>query len=60
MAVAFAHAQKDELGIGLGMLRRVLEKLGTSPSMYHSIDVDKIRTKAVEMQQENKLTTFEI
>ncbi|ABX12432.1 DUF309 domain-containing protein [Nitrosopumilus maritimus] len=60
MAVAFAHAQKDELSIGIGMLRRVLEKLGTSPSTYHSIDVDMIRTKAIEMQQENKLTTFEI
>ena len=60
MAVAFAHGQKDELSIGIGMLRRVLEKLGTSPSTYHSIDVDMIRTKAVEMQQANKLTTFEI
>ncbi|QDI88425.1 DUF309 domain-containing protein [Candidatus Nitrosopumilus sp. SW] len=60
MAVAFAHAQKDELSIGIGMLRRVLEKLGTSPSTYHSIDVDMIRTKAMEMQQKNKLTTFEI
>jgi len=59
-AVAFAHAQEDELSIGIGMLRRVLEKLGTSPSMYHSIDVDRIRNKAVEMQQANNLTMFEI
>ncbi len=54
-AVAFAHAQEDELSIGIGMLRRVLEKLGTSPSMYHSIDVDRIRKKAVEMQQSKNL-----
>jgi len=59
-AVAFAHAQEDELRIGVGMLHRVLEKLGTSPSMYHSIDVDRIRNKAVEMQQANNLTIFEI
>jgi hypothetical protein len=59
-AVAFAHAQEDELSIGIGMLSRVLEKLGTSPSMYHSIDVDRIRNKAVEMQQANNLTMFEI
>ena len=59
-AVAFAHAQEDELRIGIGMLSRVLEKLGTSPSMYHSIDVDRIRNKAVEMQQANDLTIFEI
>jgi len=42
------------------MLKRALEKLGTSPSVYHSIDVDKIRKNAVEMQQANKLTRFEI
>ncbi len=59
-AVAFAHAQEDELSIGIGMLHRVLEKLGTSPSEYHSIDVDRIRNKAVEMQQTNNLTIFEI
>ena len=42
------------------MLRRVLEKLGTSPSMYHSIDIDRLRKKATEMQQANNLTIFEI
>jgi hypothetical protein len=59
-AVAFAHAQEDELSIGIGMLHRVLDKLGTSPSMYHSIDIDRIRNKATEMQQANNLTIFEI
>ncbi len=59
-AVAFAHAQEDELCIGIGMLHRVLKKLGTSPSMYHSIDVDRIRNKAIQMQQANNLTIFEI
>ncbi len=59
-AVAFAHAQEDELSIGVGMLSRVLEKLGTSPSMYNSIDLDRIRNKAVEMQQANNLVMFEI
>ena len=60
MAVAFAHAQKNDVSIGLGMLRRVLEKLDSSPSMYHSIDIDRIRNKAIEMQQANNLTIFEI
>lgn len=60
VAVAFAHAQKDELGIGIGMLGRALEKLGDSPSTYHSIDVDRIRNKTVQMQQDNNLTLFEI
>ena len=60
VAVAFAHEQENEENIGVGMLKRALEKLGTSPSMYHSIDVDRIRQKAIEMQQAKKLTRFEI
>ncbi|WP_249110998.1 DUF309 domain-containing protein [Nitrosopumilus sp. K4] len=60
LAVAFAHAQKNEESIGIGMLTRALEKLGNSPSMYTTIDVDRIRQKIKEMQAENKLTIFEI
>ena len=33
VAVAFAHEQENEESIGIGMLGRALEKLGTSPSM---------------------------
>lgn len=60
IAVAFAHEQENEENIGIGMLKRSLEKLGTSPSTYYSIDVDRIRKKAIEMQKANKLTRFEI
>ena len=60
MAVAFAHEQENEENIGIGMLSRALEKLGSSPSTYHSIDVDRIRKKATEMQQAKKLARFEI
>ena len=60
LAVAFAHAQKNDYLIGLGMLGRALEKLGTSPSMYHNIDVDRIRKKIVNMQESKTLTRFEI
>ena len=60
VAVAYAHAQENELSIGVAMLTRALEKLGTSPSMYHSIDVERIRKKSVEMQKINDLVLFEI
>ena len=60
LAVAFAHVQKNEISIGLGMLSRAIEKLGTSPSLYHSIDVDRMRNKIIQMQQANQLTLFEI
>ena len=60
LAVAFAHQQKNELGIGIGMLSRAIEKLGKSPSLYHSMDVDRMRSKIIQMQKENQLTLFEI
>ena len=60
VAVAYAHAQENELRIGVAMLTRALEKLGSSPSMYHSIDVERIRKKSVEMQKINDLVLFEI
>ncbi|RNJ75866.1 MAG: DUF309 domain-containing protein [Nitrosopumilus sp. H8] len=60
VAVAFAHAQENDTGIGVGMLHRALEKLGTSPSMYHNIDVDRIRKKTTSMQESGELVMFEI
>lgn len=60
LAVAFAHCQKNDFQIGLGMLSRAAEKLGTSPSIYHGIDVDRIRKKISEMQHSKNLTIFEI
>ena len=60
VAVAFAHGQKNDQGIGIGMLSRALEKLGDSPSVYNNIDVDKIRSKSKEMQRHKALTRFQI
>ena len=60
LAVAFAHSQKNDSSIGLGMLNRSLEKLGSSPSKYHNIDVDRIRKKIAEMQKSQTLATFAI
>ena len=58
--MAFAHSQKNDYLIGLGMLDRALEKLGSSPSVYHGIDVDRIRDKIAYMQKSKSLTIFEI
>jgi len=60
VAVAFAHSQKNDYLIGIGMLGRALEKLGNSPSVYHNIDVDRIRNRIAEMQKSNTLAIFEI
>ena len=60
VAVAFAHGQRNERMVGIGMLKRALEKLGTSPSRYHTINVDMMRQKAMEMRAEGQLDLFEI
>ena len=60
LAVAFAHRQKGENSIGVGMLSRALDKLGDSPAMYDGIDVDRIRNKIKEMQKTKNLIIFEI
>ena len=60
LAVAFAHRQKNENSIGIGMLGHALEKLGDSPAVYGNIDVDRIRNKIKEMQTTKDLAVFEI
>jgi len=60
LAVAFAHRQKDEKNVGVGMLDRALEKLGESPAVYGGIDIDRIRNKIKEMQKTKDLVLFEI
>jgi len=60
VAVAFAHAQKNDDAIGIGVIRRAIEKLGGSPKQYHSIDVDRIRNKITDIQKTGMLTRFQI
>ena len=60
LAVSFAHCQKDDDLIGLGMLGRAAEKIGDSAGSYHGIDVDRIRGKIAEMRGSGRLVRFEI
>lgn len=60
VAVAFAHGQRNERRVGIGMLKRALDKLGKSPSMYHTIDVNKMRKNAVDMRMQKQLVLFDI
>jgi len=60
LAVAFGHMQRNENGTAIRMLKRVLEKIQNSPSKYHSIDIERIRGKSIQMQKENSLTLFQI
>lgn len=60
VAVAFAHGQKNDQEIGIGMLSRALEKLGESPVVYNGIDVDNIRRRSKEMQKNEELVRFQI
>ncbi len=60
VAVAFAHSQKNNDSIGLGMFGRALEKIGDFPGMYDKIDVDRIRKKITEMRKTKKISRFQI
>lgn len=58
--MAFAHGQKNDQSIGIGMLSRALEKLGDSPAAYNGIDINNIRKKSKSMQESEILSRFEI
>ena len=60
VAVAFAHSQKNNDSIGLGMFGRALEKIGDFPVMYDKIDVDRIRKKITEMRNTDEIIRFQI
>jgi predicted metal-dependent hydrolase len=60
VAVAFAHSQKNNDSIGLGMFGRALEKIGDFTGMYDNIDVDRIRKKITEMRNTDEIARFQI
>ncbi len=60
VAVAFAHSQKNDDDIGIGMFGRALEKLGNFTGMYYNIDVDRIRKKITDMRNIGEIIRFQI
>ncbi len=60
VAAALVHYQKDEDSICLSVLGRALEKLSHSSGNYYNIDVDKLRSKVLDIRNSGQITTFEI
>ncbi len=60
LAVSFAHCQKNDVTIGLGMLDRVEEKIGNSTGSYHGINIDSIKYRVAKMKHDKKLVRFEV
>ena len=60
VAVAFAHSQKNDNAVGIGMFGRALEKIGDFSGMYNNIDVDRIKKKITDMQKTKELTIFKV
>ncbi len=60
VAVAFAHSQKNDDSVGLGMFGRALEKIGDFTGMYHNIDVDRIRKLITHMRKTGEITRFQV
>ena len=60
VAVAFAHSQKNDDNIGIGMFERALEKIGDFTGRYHNIDVGRIHKLIMHMQKTGEITRFQI
>ncbi len=60
LAVSFAHCQKDDEAIGIGMLDRAMEKIGGQAGTYNGIDIDRVKSKIAEMKQNRALVRFEV
>lgn len=60
VAVAFAHSQKDDAGIGINMFGRALEKIGDFSGRYHGIDVDRVRALVAGMRRTGEMALFRI
>lgn len=60
VAVAFAHFQKYQNSVCIGMLGRALEKLTNSSGHYHDIDIDMIKNQANKIRQSGKISIFKV
>lgn len=60
VAVAFAHSQKNNDSVGLGMFGRALEKISDFTGMYHNIDIDRIRKLITHMRKTGEITRFQV
>jgi len=60
VAVAFAHSQKNDDSIGIGMFGRALKKIGDFSELYHNIDVERIKKKITEMQKTKQIVRFHL
>lgn len=60
VAVAFAHSQKNDAGVGINMFGRALEKIGGHTGRYHGIDVDGMREKVASMRRSGEMSLFRI
>ena len=60
VAVAFAHSQKNDAGIGISMFGRALEKIGGHTGRYHGIDVDRVKERVAAMRRSGEMALFQI
>lgn len=60
VAAAFVHYQKNENEICLSILKRAMEKIGSSSGKYHNIDVDVLRNKVSKIITSGKIVPFTI
>ena len=60
VAAGLVHYQKNEDDTCISIFNRALEKLQNANGMYHSIDVDRVKSLVLEMIKTKQISTFEI
>ena len=60
LAVSFAHAQKNDAPVGVAMLARAQEKIGSWSGTYHGIDIDEVRGRIASMRSAGRLERFSV
>jgi predicted metal-dependent hydrolase len=60
VAAAFVHYQKNENEICFSILKRAMEKIGSSSGKYHNVDVDVLRNKVSKIITSGKIVPFTI
>lgn len=60
VAAGLVHYQKNQDDICLSIFNRALRKLSSCTGIYHTIDVERLKTKVYDMIQNKRISTFEL
>jgi hypothetical protein len=60
LAAAMVHFQKNEIGIGISILKRAMVKLSKSKSTYYDFDMDLLKKNITYLINTSRIHIFTI